>query len=372
MKSGASADGNGGYSTGWNARKSLNLLKMSLCRPAKLPVIDDENDEEMEIDEEDVEQPSTYLYPQSTAKEGNDKDVHRGSIQKVNPEESSPPSDGNKATDEEAIPKPATTLSSSHCFQTPEKPAGLKTPEKSVPFIGSFGEDSTPEKTAVLQDCTSANDKSLCAETSACFNCSADEKEIIVSGLDSHHNATSASPDSVPCDLSVVACDSSLNLHSSSLRISQAVDNHTKEGLKISSLLSTPQPGPEGTNLSLAELKCSRSLTALVPREHLAASLHHGLQILDSHMQKSPVGRSSVRFSFRPVDIKPSPSVVTNDVGIQTISSELEVADNEPAFVCSNCENGAPSLDRDELHPVPSDGSQPAEKSKKQLPKVCS
>ncbi|CAA6667930.1 unnamed protein product [Spirodela intermedia] len=231
MRSGVSAESNGSYSTGWNARRSLNLLKMSLCRPTKLPVIDDENDEEMEIDEEDVEKP--YL-------------------------------------------------------------------------------------------------------------------------------------------------------HSPNLRISQAVDNNIKEGLKISSLLSTPhdgllesqKPGPEGTNLSFAQLKCSKSLTALVPREHLAASLHHGLQILDSHMQKSPVGRSSVRFSFRPVDIKPLSTVVTNDVGIQTISSELEVADNEPAFVCSNCQNEAPLLehrhptDCDELPIVPSDGLQSVQKSKKQLPKA--
>ncbi|CAA7404749.1 unnamed protein product [Spirodela intermedia] len=389
MRSGVSAESNGSYSTGWNARRSLNLLKMSLCRPTKLPVIDDENDEEMEIDEEDVEKPCTHLYPQSRTKEENDKDVRRGSLQKVNPEESSPDSDGDKATDEETIPKLATTVRSSRCCQIPKKAAGLECcesgdPEMSVPFSSSFREDSTPETAVALQDCTSLNNKSSCAETSACFNSSADKKEINVSGLDSHHNSTSASPDSAPCDLSVVAHDSSLDLHSPNLRISQAVDNNTKEGLKISSLLSTPhdgllesqKPGPEGTNLSFAQLKCSKSLTALVPREHLAASLHHGLQILDSHMQKSPVGRSSVRFSFRPVDIKPLSTVVTNDVGIQTISSELEVADNEPAFVCSNCQNEAPLLehrhptDCDELPIVPSDGLQSVQKSKKQLPKA--
>lgn len=43
---------NGGYSTGWNARRSLNLLKFSLNRPMTLPHIDDEGDEEMEIVEQ--------------------------------------------------------------------------------------------------------------------------------------------------------------------------------------------------------------------------------------------------------------------------------------------------------------------------------
>lgn len=43
---------NGGYSTGWNARRSLSLLKFSLNRPMTLPHIDDEGDEEMEIVEQ--------------------------------------------------------------------------------------------------------------------------------------------------------------------------------------------------------------------------------------------------------------------------------------------------------------------------------
>lgn len=38
--------------TGWNARRSLNLLKYSLNRPMMLPHIEDDEDEEMEIVEE--------------------------------------------------------------------------------------------------------------------------------------------------------------------------------------------------------------------------------------------------------------------------------------------------------------------------------
>ncbi|KAM0940907.1 putative plus-end-directed kinesin ATPase [Dioscorea sansibarensis] len=57
MKSnGTSAENNGSYSTGWNARRSLNLLRMSLNRSA-LPIVKDDSDEEMEIDDEDVEKP---------------------------------------------------------------------------------------------------------------------------------------------------------------------------------------------------------------------------------------------------------------------------------------------------------------------------
>ncbi|WOL14421.1 kinesin-like protein KIN-12A [Canna indica] len=58
MKSNGSSDNSGGYSTGWNARRSLHLLKMSL-KP--LPVVEDDSDEEMEIDDNDVEMPCVQL-----------------------------------------------------------------------------------------------------------------------------------------------------------------------------------------------------------------------------------------------------------------------------------------------------------------------
>jgi len=61
MKSnGGSEGGNGSFSTGWNARRSLHLLKMSLNRPTTFQAIKEDSDEEMEIDEDDVEKPSNH------------------------------------------------------------------------------------------------------------------------------------------------------------------------------------------------------------------------------------------------------------------------------------------------------------------------
>uniref|UniRef100_A0A0E0GZF6 Kinesin motor domain-containing protein n=1 Tax=Oryza nivara TaxID=4536 RepID=A0A0E0GZF6_ORYNI len=58
MKSGGSDGSNGSFSTGWNARRSLHLLKMSLSRPTTFQTIhEDSGDVEMEIDENDVEKP---------------------------------------------------------------------------------------------------------------------------------------------------------------------------------------------------------------------------------------------------------------------------------------------------------------------------
>ncbi|CAM0905071.1 unnamed protein product [Alopecurus aequalis] len=61
MKSnGGPEGGNGSFSTGWNARRSLHLLKMSLNRPTTFQAIKEDSDEEMEIDENDVEKPSNH------------------------------------------------------------------------------------------------------------------------------------------------------------------------------------------------------------------------------------------------------------------------------------------------------------------------
>ncbi|XP_062225390.1 kinesin-like protein KIN-12A [Phragmites australis] len=61
MKSNGSLEGNNGsFSTGWNARRSLHLLKMSLGRPSTFQTIKEDSDEEMEIDENDVEKPYNH------------------------------------------------------------------------------------------------------------------------------------------------------------------------------------------------------------------------------------------------------------------------------------------------------------------------
>nr|GEY01429.1 kinesin-like protein KIN12B isoform X2 [Tanacetum cinerariifolium] len=49
---GNQVDPSAGYSTGWNARRSINVLKYSLHHPLILPHVDDDGDEEMEIVDE--------------------------------------------------------------------------------------------------------------------------------------------------------------------------------------------------------------------------------------------------------------------------------------------------------------------------------
>lgn len=70
---------NGGYSTGWNARRSYNLLRLSLCRPLTLPHTDTDSDEEMEIDEDAVEALSSVTTILSTIDEESTKDSRTSS-----------------------------------------------------------------------------------------------------------------------------------------------------------------------------------------------------------------------------------------------------------------------------------------------------
>ncbi|RLM73616.1 kinesin-like protein KIN12B [Panicum miliaceum] len=61
MKSNGGLEGNNGsFASGWNPRRSLHLLKMSLGRPTTFQAIKEDSDEEMEIDENDVEKPKNH------------------------------------------------------------------------------------------------------------------------------------------------------------------------------------------------------------------------------------------------------------------------------------------------------------------------
>ncbi|CAI9762820.1 unnamed protein product [Fraxinus pennsylvanica] len=64
----------GAYSTGWNARRSLNLLKFSLKQPMTLLHIDDDTDEEMEIVEEETAGEDTDVNMEDEAFERVDED----------------------------------------------------------------------------------------------------------------------------------------------------------------------------------------------------------------------------------------------------------------------------------------------------------
>jgi kinesin family protein 15 len=75
----------------------------------------------------------------------------------------------------------------------------------------------------------------------------------------------------------------------------------------------------------------------LTKTENLAASIRHGLEIIDSH-RNAALRQSSYRFSLRPRESRQTFSVDKVDVGVQTFLDD-NVEEDSILFTCSNCKN---------------------------------
>lgn len=197
-----------------------------------------------------------------------------------------------------------------------------------------------------------------------------------------------------PSNLSIVTCNPLPVLKSPTPTVSPIASNSSQKFFRSSSStsispkdLSKSSLTPETIRLSFAKPSKSTCLNAQTtrigksvnqPSEQLAASLQRGLDILDNNRQSSGLRRSSFRFSYRPGDIKPL-LVHKVDVGVQTQSHDDETADVDPvAYLCSKCkvrdsvEAYEDANENSNLQLVTvEDWSQLAEKSMKQVPKVC-
>lgn len=159
------------------------------------------------------------------------------------------------------------------------------------------------------------------------------------------------------------------------------------------------QKDTEGDNLAAADpslatsskkmrncpsaLSTQKSKDFPVGTEHLAASLHKGIKLLESYCQSTAQRRSTFRFSLKAPDSKPSTFVSKADVGVQTFPEADAISEeNTKEFLCSKCKcreefddtqqiNDMPNL---QLVPVdnlvPADNSEVTEKPKSQVPKV--
>ncbi|KAF6166413.1 hypothetical protein GIB67_034964 [Kingdonia uniflora] len=327
MKENKSPTGtNGGYSTSWNARKSLNLLKMSLSRPMTLPHIEDDSDEEMEIDEEAVERLVTQV--------DDEINLRVGSV---------------CGSDQYLV-----DFKMEECQVEEDCKDGFIIDDRQEPGSNSLNEYAN-EKLPEPDVKKSVSDVSV-----AYFPCNSPTRP---------HSSV------LPSDLSIVPSETSPVLCSPSLSVSPRVNDHSRKSLKTSSMLSASQ-------------KDEKSPTT--PTEYLAASLNRGLQILDNHRQSLAMRRSSYRCSYKPVDLKPSLPFAKVDVGVQTLFQDIKepLEEDTSVVLCSNCKNRADiefnEVDEnlnlqlvsiDELQSadkqlVPVAGPQSADKSKNQVPKA--
>ncbi|KAI3968084.1 hypothetical protein MKX01_015604 [Papaver californicum] len=354
----AAAGLNGGYSTSWNARRSLSILKMSLNQPMTLPHIDDDSDEEMEIDEEAVEMLCNEVENNINEREVASENSKAKALSSDDPISARVSKQGLEVADVNMEVCPLEGLAVENDMVIYDQVKDVKDPmEEQLQEGGPTCETLVENHSA---DASVSKTSAFCSPSPA-----------------------------LPSNLSIVSCEATPVLHSPPLSVSPRVNESSRKSLKTLSMLSASQKDlAEEKNLELEDLprksaKCKSSsvqtsTNGFTQTEHLAASLHRGLQIIDSHRQSTAFGRSSFRFSYKSAELKPILLTVDKvDVGVQTVSLESEVpVEDASDFLCSNCKNRTPLLELKEetensnMQLVPIEVSQSGEKTKKLVPKA--
>ncbi|KAL6960057.1 TRAFAC class myosin-kinesin ATPase superfamily [Sarracenia purpurea var. burkii] len=387
MKSnGNQIDSNGGYSTGWNARRSLNLLKFSLNnRPMTLPCVDDDSDEEMEIVNDD------QIGVQSADRVNDAVAVCHLEIEQLKSQ--------HFACKEKTPAEPPSHTSESACIENQGSKDTDVIMEEETDQVHNHeiisiddGEPSTN-----TSDFSQANVGSElpCKEVG-------DSQTHLFSKMDGQTSAdtvvedmSDSTPNSSgnhvpPHNLSLVPSDVSPVLKSPTPSVSPRVNSNSTKSLRTSSILTHSEKNPrdddklgsKAIQMSFAKVSKSSCLNSqstqtspsgFPPTEYLAASLHRGLEVIDSHRRSSAMRRSSFRFSYQRTDIKPIDKV---DVGVQTLPRDELQEEDSLVFLCSKCrsENSQQECkdanDPSNLQLVPVDGSHLVDKSKKLVPKA--
>ncbi|KAG4990032.1 hypothetical protein JHK84_032580 [Glycine max] len=314
-------ESSGGHSAAW-IRQSLNLLQSSLNRPPPLSRLDEDGDEEMEIDEEGVEDHDGVSCTANMPSNCNIVDNN----------------DNEMNTDDQDLAQPGV--------------------EKNIPSCsGSKGLNEEPSRAMVQNS----------------FSCPIGES-------DSPSAATNCVS---PAGLSIVQCDLSPILKSPAPSVSPRIST-SRKSLRTSTGLS---PSENDLHVekdldmktitkksSTSALSSQTSPNFLSKTENLAASIRHGLEIMDSYKRNSALRQSPYRFSLQPREsrlIFPTNKV---DVGLQTSLDDI-VGEDSVLFTCSNCKNRA-HLDANEtdndsnLQLIPVDCLEFADKPKKQVIKA--
>lgn len=191
--------------------------------------------------------------------------------------------------------------------------------------------------------------------------------------------------------LTIVPCEVSPVLKSPTPSISPKT-NSSRKSLRSSSMLTASQKNPmdkigliqeagknsfaksvKGSSFNALSTQTSKSF--LGPTEHLAASIRHGLEIIDTHQQSSAFRRSAFRFSYKPAESKIVSPFSKVDIGIQT-SHDIQ-PEESLQFTCSSCKSKMQLETKEvngssDLQLVPADGLEDTDKLKIQVPKVSS
>uniref|UniRef100_A0A2P2ITY0 Kinesin motor domain-containing protein n=1 Tax=Rhizophora mucronata TaxID=61149 RepID=A0A2P2ITY0_RHIMU len=385
--------------TGWDPCKSLNLLKSLMHPHQRLPRVDEDGDEEMEIDEEAVENLCIQAGLQQAGSEyQNPIDQSRNAIE--GPEDTDV--DMEEGIYEQVGNHQITTADVAEAvLNTPEFSNAnvhvhhdLEVNEKEGLLIDTLGEDKG-KKTLSSSISTLVSEESLTkmgGVGSSCPDFHSLSNQAGISVTTKHNAENDVVNCASPSALSVIPCEVSPLLKSPIPSVSPRM-NSSKNSLQTSSALTASQknskdgckPNTEDGQISLTksinsnsfnELASQMSKSILAPSEHLAASLHRGLEIIDSHRKSSAFRRSSFRFSYKPAEFKPFIVVDKVDVGVQTfVQHDGLLGESPTVFLCENCKNKTQIQVKDgddssNLQLVPICDSESADKSKIHVPKA--
>ncbi|XP_073138278.1 kinesin-like protein KIN-12B isoform X2 [Henckelia pumila] len=354
---------NGAYATGWNARRSLNLLKFSLNRPLTLPRLDDDGDAEMEI-----------------VMEGEEV------------------GEANKSSDAHEIGCPCTQSRVSKDRSVEEARSEIKNTcsgkqgydDLDVDMDDEAFETVDEDKTKlIIHRQTEKNsemtlDNGSCGPRKSLLSCpSIQLSSELENTPEKSMNCAEDDGASIP---SMIPDDVSLILKSPIPSVSPKL-NCSRKSLRTSSTASasqsvTPQRSNfEASQVSLAKPSnsfCAKSLSnrknCFASNDQLASTLQHGIRIIESQRLSSAVRRSSFRFSCIPLEAMP---VVKVDAGVQTmfITEEKSLENNTRESVCHACKARnlqEELIDEDNgqnMQLVPANGS-PSHHALKQVPKA--
>jgi len=375
MNSSQPAGNGSGYSNSWNARRSYNLLRLSLGHPMTFPIVDsDDNDEEMEIDDETVDServrsPAVVTMEDMTMEhtelsnsmEVVSKEARRSSLELehgsgivvVNDvgDDDSPNIELNATINTEDITKKHTDLSKS-MEMAGTSSLGKESGSRSVVVNDVGDDDDSPNvdspAAATSEDMTRKDEElpnslAMASKDVRSSNCEKESRSksatVDTIGDDESPNMDSPTLGVMETPRTSLPALNISAIHDLSPSLQSPTCTHSPKELLVRLEEKIRQPPMFG--LSALEEDCtvldslpkvpfaeSSSLRSSLhnsksfasPRDRLAASLHRGLQILDNHQNKSHAsgGRSSVvRFSFQSADLKATKTV---DKGAQTLA----------------------------------------------------
>ncbi|XP_010512704.1 PREDICTED: kinesin-like protein KIN-12B isoform X2 [Camelina sativa] len=402
---------NASYTTSWNARRSLSLLRsFGLGHPKSLPNGDDDGDTEMEIDEEAVERLCTQM-GLSPPTEENNQDMSRVEkiVSSLALKDESYSNSHLKSSDN--FPEDTDVNMEDACCQTEN--SGSETENALTVAETSITTDQIKAPVQTMDDGSNAQPASI---TNSLHSCISDTNEgnspskadniplcqdlvleadvsAIVSVADTSNDTEQVTVNPVSPCLSINPVSASPVLIPPTESVSPKIRN-SRKSLRTTSMSTASQKDIERANQSTTEvvepspamstemlnlysaLSAKKNEAFPVPTRQLAASLHRGMKLLDSYRQSTAHRRSTFRLSHKALACKPSTVLSKTDVGVQTYpEADIIVEENPKEALCSKCKCSAECeaqdiSDTSNLQLVPIDNSEDSEKSNFQVPKA--